>query len=67
MTELKPCPHCGSERVRLYYYDVDDRCNTFDPCVRCENCGVMFKFCDARKVTGTLDDIMDVWNRRVKE
>ena len=62
--ELKPCPFCGSENLNLYYYDVDDRCNPFDPCVRCDNCGTVLKF---RRGEGDLDDILRVWNRRVKE
>ncbi len=62
--KLKPCPFCGSENLNLYYRDVDDRCNLFDPCVRCRNCGTVLIFHDH---IGSLDDIQKVWNRRVKE
>lgn len=62
--ELKPCPFCGNTNLHHYYYDVDNRANPFDPCVRCDNCGTVFKFRDCH---GDLDDIQKVWNRRVKE
>jgi len=63
--ELKPCPFCGNTNLYLYYYDMDDRCNPFDPCVRCYDCGTIFKF---RYGGGcNLDDIQKVWNRRAKE
>jgi len=62
--ELKPCPFCGNTNLHLYYYDVDDRCNPFDPCVRCDNCRTVFKFHNG---LGDLDDILKVWNGRVEE
>lgn len=61
---VKPCPFCGTENLNIYYRDVDDRYNPFDPCVRCNVCGTVFKFRDGH---GDLDDIQKVWNRRVKE
>ena len=63
--ELKPCPFCGSTDLHLYYDNVDDRCNPFDPCVRCNGCRTIFKF--FYNELGGLGDIQKAWNRRVKE
>lgn len=64
MTELKFCPFCGSENLHLYYYNVDDKGDTFDPCVKCNSCRTIFKFIDGH---GSLSDIQKVWNNRVKD
>ena len=69
MTELKPCPFCGAgmEHLNVLYGDVDDRANLYDPCVICKNCGIVLKFRGEKRYTGSLDDILKVWNRRVRE
>ena len=63
MSELKPCWFCGSKNLSLYYFDVDDRDNPFDPCVRCNKCRTIFRFCDGH---GSLDDIQKVWNGELR-
>lgn len=50
MTELKPCPFCGSEDITKHKYGV----------YRCENCGANVNF--SKGVTLILGE--EKWNRR---
>lgn len=36
MDELKPCPFCGSIKVRITFYDDNDVC-----VVECQDCGAL--------------------------
>lgn len=68
--EIKPCPFCDSSNINVYYFDVDSRNNLCDPIVRCNVCDTMLKFRDIvrdDRCYHTLDDMIKVWNRRVKE
>lgn len=68
--ELKPCPFCGSSNIHVYYFDVNSRGDPYDPVVRCDVCNTVLKFRDTitddRRYC-TMDDIIEIWNRRVKE
>ena len=58
MTELKPCPFCGSTDVEIRN---DER----------DCCYIQCLVCDAWVSTGVFEpsyeDIVELWNRRVKE
>ena len=67
---LKPCPFCGSSNLNLYYKEVDSRGDPYHPTVRCNCCGTFLRFTDYigdDREYRTLDDIVQVWNRRVNE
>lgn len=55
---LKPCPFCGSSNLDIW---VDER----------DCCNIHCVDCDALLSTGvfesTLDELKEIWNRRVKE
>ena len=63
--DIMPCPLCGGLNLYNYYYDVDERSNRFDPCVRCIDCNIVLRFHGEKRYTGTIDDIRKVWNRRM--
>ena len=67
MSELKECPFCGSKDVKSYYRDMDDRFNSYDPIVMCHGCRMEWRFAGMKRYTGTLKDVEEAWNRRVKE
>ena len=70
MTELKSCPFCGSADLSLYYKEEDSRGEPYHPTIRCNRCDVILRFrdyIDDDREYRTLDDIIEVWNRRVKE
>lgn len=54
MTELKPCPFCGSEAY-VIIRDVDD----WTPWIRCKGCGVETDCFDSA------EEAIEAWNRRV--
>jgi len=57
MTELKPCPFCGSEKLRLSY-GVPDRY-----CVICDKCGAISSFMN----NGGRKTCKEAWNRRAED
>jgi len=60
MTELKPCPFCGSTEIHTYeptMYEIGN-----DASVNCEN-----PICEAEVRGRTLQEAIAKWNRRVKE
>jgi Lar family restriction alleviation protein len=57
MNELKPCPFCGSEEVRMRFDSVFE-----SYCVTCRNCGAkVFQF------YGLKDAAVEAWNRRADD
>ena len=56
MYNLKPCPFCGSESVRIVSWDEEDG-NTY--WARCEKCYVSTQSYFRKK------DVIEAWNRRV--
>lgn len=62
MTELKPCPHCGEEQTLTIY--VDHVTKSRIECV----CGARVQIENYDAMPGQmLDDLIELWNRRVKE
>ena len=56
MTDLKPCPFCGSEKV-VFANEEDDSC-----CIRCTDCGAQVgHYWDYMSDN---EDIAGLWNRR---
>lgn len=61
MTELRPCPFCGSTDVRIGYMGV----GFFDTAtVVCNECGVCLS---SDKHMLETEDAEMLWNRRVEE
>ncbi|WP_442323653.1 Lar family restriction alleviation protein [Cernens ardua] len=52
MTELKPCPHCGS-------VDISNATTSLAYCLRCLDCRA-----EMRSFV-SIDDAVNKWNRRV--
>ena len=61
MTELKPCPFCGSHVVRMH--DFGD--GVFDTVmIECQNCGVSVHSKDFEL---NEKEAIELWNRRASE
>jgi Lar family restriction alleviation protein len=60
MTDLRPCPFCGSTEIYAYEPTMYEMGN--DASVNCENpiCGAEVRGC-------TLKEAIAKWNRRMKE
>ena len=68
--EPKQCPFCGSNNLSSYYKEADSRGVPFHPTIRCNACKVILRFNDYindDRQYLTLEDLIKVWNRRVKE
>lgn len=61
MTELKPCPFCGSK----YVHTVKDRNGCWT--VECWEIGCRASYGNHKYPYITEQDAIDGWNRRVKE
>lgn len=72
--ELKPCPFCGSDNVKIVYWDEDeqnekawergDKQNeNHYYVIRCYNCDIEL-FGGA---TGSAKELVEAWNRRAEE
>lgn len=62
MTELKPCPHCGEDQTLTIY--VNHTTKSSIGCV----CGARVEINNYDAMPGQmLDDLIGLWNRRVKE
>jgi Lar family restriction alleviation protein len=57
MTELRPCPFCGSKDV---YFSGCDGFWTFKEYIHCLGCGVVVK-------VGHDGEVVERWNTRVSE
>ena len=62
--DLKPCPFCGSDNQTAYYEDVDYKSDPYDPVIKCHGCGLTVRFLGAKRILGSLDDLIRIWNRR---
>ena len=62
MAELKPCPFCGYEAEKPFYYDPFDgyQGNWGSYRVRCENCS-------AQITMRTKEKAIEAWNRRAED
>lgn len=63
MINLKPCPFCGSERVKLFTY------STGGICVKCYDCccqtGVFSdSFSDDATTVSAAERVVKAWNKR---
>ena len=56
MSELKPCPFCGSENIKHHHYSNQPYQQYI---VRCKNCG-------ARIIKASLELAFEAWNRRAE-
>ena len=63
MTELKPCPFCGSEDIKLRHYKVNDYDWWYVACVKCRIAidPMLWDDCVSR------EEAIEIWNRRAKE
>lgn len=62
MTWLKPCPHCGEEQTLMIY--VDHVTKSYIRCI----CGAMVQIKNDDGMPGQiLEDLIELWNRRVNE
>lgn len=65
MTELKPCPFCGSNKIRICVGTIDNGvpCDMDKPYyqVGCCACGCVVDNYDNR----TKEDVVKAWNKRV--
>ena len=65
MTELKPCPFCGSEEILINdgalmrIKDEDDQIPMYHCC--CQNCGAVTKLSFSKIA------VIKSWNRRVED
>ena len=61
MTDLKPCPFCGSSDVHLMTFGIHTD-------VRCLDCGCRTKtYLVSNWGTDGEQKAIEIWNRRVKE
>ena len=58
MSDLKPCPFCGSEAKLMYYYPIGGRRQTVVNCTSCR--------CNSGR-WGRSDKAIEAWNRRAKD
>ena len=56
MSDLKPCPFCGSRYINMNYIREDDVLE--GAYVECANCGVSTRIYDDP------DEVVEFWNRR---
>ena len=56
MSDLKPCPFCGSENIKHHHYSNQPYQQYI---VRCKNCG-------ARVIKASLELAFEAWNRRAE-
>ncbi|ARL52488.1 hypothetical protein BOC51_21315 [Burkholderia pseudomallei] len=54
MSELKPCPFCGSSVTHIQGHEPMDDCHFID----CVTCGM------SSKIFSTKEDAVEAWNRR---
>lgn len=59
MSDLKPCPFCGSKYINMNYIREDDVLE--GAYVECANCGVSTRIYDDP------DEVVEFWNRRSDE
>jgi len=63
VTELKPCPHCGEKQTLTIWVDHVTRSR-----IECMMCGARVQIENYDGMPGQiLDNLIDVWNRRVSE
>lgn len=60
MPDLKPCPFCGSERVRFIEHDEQNYEYRTEGFIFCERCGFSSD-------TYFVEDAIQKWNRRAGE
>ena len=60
MTELKPCPFCGSHDLREDIRRLDFANDIF---IECRSCGAKIQMCEEYGH----DKLVEAWNRRVTD
>ena len=60
MSELKPCPFCGSKAILETFTTAFEKVPRYR--VRCEKC-----FCQTNWDYFEADEVIEAWNRRVGE
>ena len=63
MTELKPCPFCGSEDVKLRHYKVNG-CDWWY--VTCNQCRIAIDPMFWNNYVSR-EEAIEIWNKRVRE
>ena len=58
MSELKPCPFCGSKYINVNYIREHDLWIVEGAYIECPNCGVNTRIFDDP------DEAIEFWNRR---
>lgn len=67
--KLKPCPFCGSKRVRSNLYGWECNSDNYAHYVYCENCSAQGPVITGEKVEpdeNRWDKAREAWNERVK-
>lgn len=63
MTELKPCPHCGSELLTMYVNRLDVSYLECDECTG--RVSIDYRRCSDPSTSMLIDGLIEKWNRRV--
>lgn len=68
--DLKPCPFCGSKRVRSNLYSREGNADNYEHHVYCENCSACGPIITGEKVEpgeNRWDKAREAWNARCEK
>ena len=63
MINLKPCPFCGSNSVRICKFDTEEP----DHVVECKNCGIAMIYSINDGEIPPIEETIKAWNRRAND